>query len=297
MFGAVLRHLRKAAGYTQEGLAADIPCDRTLVTRVESATRVPQDTFVRKCDELLGTGTILIDLWSQVDWYPSVEHPDWFKQRVEMDAIALAVRLYQTQFIPGLLQTECYAHALFSQVYDEAHVDEPVRARMSRQHRFLMTDGPLLIAVLDESCLRNVVGNSEVMREQCAHLLQVGELPNIRIQVAPSSQPGILRPNTSMSLITLPDDKRWVYSESLDRGHFSKDPTVFAQHLQLYDVLRADALSALESAALISEVLEGHGHHGQARPRHDVAQEQLQRAQRRGLHRNRPRYPRLRPGG
>ncbi len=53
------------------------------------------------------------------------------------------------------------------------------------QPRFLADDGPLYVAVLDESCLRNAVGSPEVMRDQCAHLLGVGRCPNIRIQVAP----------------------------------------------------------------------------------------------------------------
>ncbi|OKH88502.1 helix-turn-helix domain-containing protein [Streptomyces uncialis] len=295
VFGDVLRHFRRSADLTQDGLAGQIPCDRSLVARVEAGTRVPQDNFVRRCDEVLCTGGVLIQLWGRIDWYPAVEYPDWFQRRVEMDAKAVAVRAYQTHFIPGLLQTEEYAHALFAQVYDDDEVKNRTRARLSRQQRFLAPDGPLLVVVIDESCLRNVVGNTQVMQNQCRYLLNVGKLPNIRIQVAPSHQPDVLRPNASMSLITLPDGEQWVYSESLDRGHFGNDPALLAQHSQLYDVLRADALSARESAALISEVLEGHGHHGQARSQRDMAQEQLQRAQQRGLHRSSPRYPRLRP--
>lgn len=56
VFGEVLRHFREAAGLTQEGLAARIPCDRSHVARVEAGSRVPQDTFAKTCDELLGTG-------------------------------------------------------------------------------------------------------------------------------------------------------------------------------------------------------------------------------------------------
>jgi len=195
-----------------------------------------------------------------------------------------------------LLQTPGYAHALFSRIVSGDEVDERVRARLSRQPRFLADDGPLYVAVLDESCLRNTVGSPEVMRDQCAHLLSVGRRPNIRIQVAPAGYPELLRPNVSMSLIELPDGHRWVYSESLDRGHFNDDPGGFARHSQTYDVLRADILSARESAALISDVMEGYEHYEQARTRRgDLDQEQLQRRKRRQLRRNRPRIPRRRP--
>ncbi|MEU2363700.1 helix-turn-helix domain-containing protein [Streptomyces noursei] len=297
VFGEVLRHFREAAGLTQEELARKIPCDRSQVARVERGTRVPHETSAEKCDELLGTGGVLKKLWGRIDWYPEVAHPDWFKRRAEMDAVAVALREYQERVIPGLLQTPEYAHALFSRRPASAdEVAERVRARLSRQQRFLADAGPMYVAVLDESCLRNGVGSSEIMRDQCAHLLSVGRRSNIRIQVAPAGITGFVRPRGSMSLIELPDGHRWVYSESLDRGHFNDDPAVYARHAQTYDVLRADAPSARESAALISDVMEGYEHHGQVRTqRGDLDQEQLQRRQRRQLHRGGPRFPRRRP--
>jgi hypothetical protein len=258
---------------------------------------VPQDTFAKSCDELLGTGGVLARLWGRIDWYPQVEHPDWFERRARMDAEAVALRAYQTQVVPGLLQTPGYATALFARrLVDPAEVEDRVRARLSRQRRFYGEGGPLYVVVLDESCLRHVVGGPEVMREQCVHLLAIGRLPNIRVQVVPLSRPDVDRPDTSLSLIELPGGERWVYSESLDRGHFSDDPALFARHNATYDVLRADALSAPDSAALISDVMEGYEPHEQPRPeRGHLDQEQLQRRQRRGLHRNRPRIPRRRP--
>ncbi|WP_369234023.1 Scr1 family TA system antitoxin-like transcriptional regulator [Streptomyces sp. R21] len=296
LFGELLRHFREAALLTQEGLAREIPCDRSLVARVEAGTRVPQDTFAKKCDELLGTGGALGRLWGRIDWYPQVEHPDWFRRRAEMDAVAVALREYQEQLVPGLLQSREYAQAVFSWAASGDEVEERVRARLSRQQRFLSDDGPLYIAVLDESCLRNVVGSTTVMRDQCAHLLAMGQRRNVRIQVAPYANAELVRPNTSMSLIRLPDGKEWVYSEALSRGYFNDDPAVYARHSQTYDVLRSDALSAHESAALISEAMEGYGHHAEARAQHgNVDQEQLQRKRRRQLHRNRPRIPHRRP--
>ncbi|MFJ1972943.1 Scr1 family TA system antitoxin-like transcriptional regulator [Streptomyces sp. NPDC087903] len=297
VFGEVLKHFREAALLTQEGLAREIPCDRSHVARVEAGTRVPQDTFAKKCDELLTTGGVLLRLWSRIDWYPQVEHPDWFERRARLDAEAVAVRAYQTQVIPGLLQTPDYARALFSRrLTKSGEVEERVRARLSRQQRFLVEGGPLYLVVLDESCLWHSVGGVSVMRGQCEHLLSVGRLPNIRIQIAPANHPDIDRPDTSLSLIELPDGHRWLYSESLDRGHFTDDPAIFRRHSRTYDVLRADALSAPVSAALISDVMEGYDYHDQSRSeRRDLDQEQLQRRKRRGLHRNSPRFPHRRP--
>lgn len=105
VFGELLRHYREAAGLTQDALSCQIPCDRSHVARVEAGTRVPSDRFAKTCDELLRTGGVLLRLWAKIDWYPEVQHPDWFERRAEMDAEAVALREYQEQVIPGLLQT------------------------------------------------------------------------------------------------------------------------------------------------------------------------------------------------
>ncbi|MEO3846254.1 helix-turn-helix transcriptional regulator [Streptomyces sp. B8F3] len=267
MFGDVLKHLREAAGMTQAELARLIPCDRSYVAKIETGTSVPPDTFAAKCDEVLGGNGLLARLWLKVDWYPDVEHPNWFERRAQMDSECVALRAYQEGVVPGLLQNEQYAQALFARVTeDEEKVEERVRARLSRQQRFFSPESPLYIAVLDESCLRNVVGGPEVMHEQCEHLLAAGQRNNIQIQVAPADRPELIRPRGSMSLITLPDDEKWAYAEALDRGYFSGNPAAFEQHLRTYDVLRADALSARETAALIGEFMKGYGQHG-----HDLA--------------------------
>ncbi|MEV5315231.1 helix-turn-helix transcriptional regulator [Streptomyces sp. NPDC052610] len=296
MFGEVLRHFREMALLTQERLAKEVYCDRSHVARVEAGARVPQDTFAKKCDEVLGTGGVLARLWAKVDWYPQVEHPDWFRRRAEMDAVAVTLQEYQERVIPGLLQTSDYARSLSSRYVSGVELEERVRARLSRQQRFLADGGPLYVVVIDESCLRNVVGGPAVMREQCAHLLGVAQRPNIRIQVAPAGPLELVRPSGSMSLITLPDGDRWLYSESLNRGHFTSDPAVYETYNQLYAVLRADAPSAPQSAALIHKAMERYEHDGQQPARRsDLDQEQLQRRQRRQLHRSKPRLPLRRP--
>ncbi|WP_329895201.1 helix-turn-helix domain-containing protein [Streptomyces sp. SP17KL33] len=294
LFGEVLRHYREAALLTQEALARQIPCDRSQVAKIEAGTRVPSDQFAKRCDEVLDTGGVLTRMWAKVDWYPEVVHPDWFERRAQMEAEATAVMQYTASIVPGLMQTEEYMHEVFARYHgDSVPVEERVRARLSRQQRFLSPEGPLHVTVLDESCLRIIVGSTQIMRSQLAHLLELGRRPNIRMQVIPFDNPDIVRPASSMTLLTLPDGHQWVYSESLDLGHFSDEPAVLARHRRAYDVLRADALSPRESAALISDLMGRYEHHEQSRSeRGGLDQEQLQPRERRRLRRSRPRYPR-----
>ncbi|MFD9125591.1 Scr1 family TA system antitoxin-like transcriptional regulator [Kitasatospora sp. NPDC059571] len=299
LFGAEIRHARELAGYSQADLARLLHCDRSLITRIESGQRVPQEDFAAACDRVLRTDGLLARIWSRVDWYAQAEHPDWFRRFAEMEAAAVALRKYEAQLVPGLLQTEAYARALFARGArgsGDALVEERVAARLGPQRRFLAEDGPLLVVVLDEGALRRSVGGPEVMHSQLAHLLAVAARPNVALQVLPFAHHDAARPDTSMSLVTLPDGREWVYSESLDRGHFSNDPAVLARHARTYDLLRSDALSARGTGTLIARAMEGYDH-DQSRSGHGrMAQEPAQRIERRRLRRGGPRLPRRRPG-
>jgi transcriptional regulator with XRE-family HTH domain len=299
LFGAEVRHAREAMAYSQAELAKLLHCDRSLVTRIEGGERVPQEHFAINCDKVLHTDGLLLRIWSRVDWYADVEHPDWFRRYVEVEAEATTIREFQVARISGLLQTEDYARALFRRdvpTADDALIEERVAARMSRQRLFLTGDaGPLLVVVMDESAIRSNVGDANVMRSQLKHLLATAKRPNIVIQVAPFDGYDLIRPDTSMTLVTLPDGQEWIYSESLDRGHFSGDRAGIVRHTRTYDLLRAGALSARESAALITDAMKGYGDHGRDGSVHGgVAQEQLQRRQRRPVHRGGPRIVRNR---
>ncbi|MFD4755071.1 helix-turn-helix domain-containing protein [Streptomyces sp. NPDC058426] len=296
VWGRMEVHFRTQSGVTQAELARALNVERSLVSKFESGDRVPDLKHAEDADAFLNAGGALVELWKETDWYPVVEHPDWFERRAQMDAEAIAVYEYARVTLPGLVQTPEYAASLFGQVEIDAIAEERVRARMSRQHRFQGEGGPSLVVVLDESCLRNVVGGPVVMRDQCAHLLAEGRRPQVRIQVAAAASTHLAPPKTPMSLLTMPDGHRWVYSESLEGGHFMDAPKALARHTQTYDVLRADCLSGSESAALIRDAMERYDRDAQAEPRPaHLGQEQLQRERRRQLRGNRVRVPRPRP--
>jgi hypothetical protein len=45
-------------------------------------------------------------------WYARLGHdPDWMKQYVDLEAQASVIRVWQVDFVPGLLQTPDYARA------------------------------------------------------------------------------------------------------------------------------------------------------------------------------------------
>ncbi|MER8185721.1 Scr1 family TA system antitoxin-like transcriptional regulator [Kitasatospora sp. NPDC094015] len=256
----LLTTARESAGLTITDLAARLHCDRSFVSRLESGGRVPQERLIEQCDEVLGTGDLLAKSWAKIDWHQEVEHPDWFRRYVELEAQAETVLQYQAVRISGLLQTPAYARAVLTlgdAAGDEEQISERVDARMSRQTRFLAEDGPMLVVVLDESVIRRLVGGRKVMYEQLQHLLALARRPNIVIQVAPYELGERAPDDSALTLLTLPGGSRWIYSESLDKGHFVSEPTRVSKYSKSYDRLRADALSAQDSVRLIRRVMEG----------------------------------------
>ncbi|MFD5434441.1 Scr1 family TA system antitoxin-like transcriptional regulator [Kitasatospora sp. NPDC127067] len=298
MFGEEVRYARELACLTQEELGKLLHLDRTVISRTESGRRKPSVEEVEELGQLLNTGDLLMRLYGRVDWNASIEHPDWFQERADLEAVAVGLRVYQDSLIHGLLQCWQYAHALFANgaaVLGPKEIEERIRARLSRQSRFLVPDGPLLLVILDESAIRTAVGGPSVMRSQMEHLLRVAQLPNVIIHVAPFSNRRTFV-KTAMVLLELPDGERWVYSESLDRGHLSDASDTVAKHQRRYDQLRAECLSEADSLRLIADALEGYRDDEQRARRSRLAEEQLQRGRRRGLHRGGARIPRPRSG-
>ncbi|MFJ9442860.1 Scr1 family TA system antitoxin-like transcriptional regulator [Kitasatospora sp. NPDC101235] len=298
MFGEEIRYAREQMGWTQEEMGKLLHLDRTVISRTESGKRKPSIEEVEEIGRLLNADDLLMRLYGRVDWDAEVEHPDWFQERAELEAVSVGLRVYQDSLIHGLLQCWQYAHALFANgaaVLSPEQIEERIRARLSRQSRFLVPDGPLLLVILDESAIRTAVGGPSVMRSQMEHLLRVAQLPNVIIHVAPFSNRRTFV-KTAMVLLELPDGERWVYSESLDRGHLSDASDTVARHQRRYDQLRAECLSEADSLRLIADALEGYRDDEQRARRSRLAEEQLQRGRRRGLHRGGPRIPRPRSG-
>ncbi|GGQ91314.1 helix-turn-helix domain-containing protein [Kitasatospora griseola] len=260
-FASELSEARERAGLSQGELARLIPCDRSLISRIEAAERVPQEDFVHACDKLLGTGGMLLRVWQKVPWHREVEHPDWFRRFAEMEARATVLRQYEIAWIPGLLQTPTYARALLAQgdaAGDEDLIDERVAARLGRQARFLEADSaPFLVVILDEAVLHRAVGGPVVMADQLRHLLRLAQRPNIVLQVAPYGIGERAPFGASFTLLRLPEGPEWQYAESLSRGAFSNNPRQVGERSRAYDRLRAEVLSAPESSRLILRIMEG----------------------------------------
>ncbi|WP_149030481.1 DUF397 domain-containing protein [Kitasatospora sp. MBT66] len=255
-----MQNTRLRAGYASgAALSRALTLDDSYVRKFESLERQPPRDFAERCDALMNTGGQLVEAWDDVDWSAAPDHPDWFKFFAGLEARALQVREYSTDRVSGLLQIPAYTRALFRFAKphdDNEKIERGVAARIGRQARFLVArDGPFLVVVLDEAVIRQRVGGPLVMRDQLQHLLDVPKrYPNIVIQVTPFALGEKTGATGGFTLLELPDGERWAYSESMSRGHAVSDPTTIEKHIRAYDRLRAEALSAQDSARFITSV-------------------------------------------
>jgi transcriptional regulator with XRE-family HTH domain len=190
--GALLRALRMKKGLTVEQVAEHLLCSPSKVSRMETGHRGATLRDIRDlCDLYSITDDAerdrmmhLAALGKQQGWWQSYELAN-FATYVGLETDAVRVKDYQCTVIPGLLQTSDYARAANDAVFpppEEERVAEHTEVRLRRQD-------PLLSfwVVLDEAALHRVVGGPAVMRGQLDHLVEVANLPNVRLQVIPYS--------------------------------------------------------------------------------------------------------------
>ena len=107
--------------------------------------------------------------WPSWRWAPPSEEwwdaspviPDWFKLYVGLEASACRICSYDGEIVPGELQTEQYARAVFGaeQPPDSEAADRHVKLRMQRQKTlFARRPAPQLVTVLGEGALTRPVG-------------------------------------------------------------------------------------------------------------------------------------------
>ncbi|ADI08632.1 putative DNA-binding protein [Streptomyces bingchenggensis BCW-1] len=134
---------------------------------------------------------------------------------------------------------------------------ERVALVAERQAALVRTPPPLVVVVLDESCIRRPIGEPAVMDAQLARLVEFAELPNTMVHVAPFEM-GTRRPfDLPLYILTMADRSLMSYAESAQRGHFERDNRFVLPVLTAYHQLQAEAPSQTESVAMINQLRKG----------------------------------------
>ncbi|MFD4814892.1 DUF5753 domain-containing protein, partial [Streptomyces sp. NPDC058418] len=183
--------------------------------------------------------------------------PDWFGGHVSLEQAAKTIRAYEPHFVPGLLQTEDYAHAIltFGEVgrHDPARIDRLVALRMERQALLVRSRPPAFWAVIDETVLRRQAGSTAIMREQIDHLLNMTELPNVTLQIAEFASghhPGTYSPFV-LFRFAVPELPDMVYVEYLTGALYLDNTREVWEHMEAMDRMVAHAETARRTREIL----------------------------------------------
>ncbi|GAA2575266.1 MULTISPECIES: helix-turn-helix domain-containing protein [Streptomyces] len=262
---ARLRELREASGLTLTEVSEQIEVNQGSLSRIETGERGTTPVLVRALldcyavtdselrDDILDL--VRADKEQQKPWwrkYSAVLTPTRYDGYLALEAGAIALANYQPLLVPGLLQTEDYARAVIAQMRPDLgadQVDALVKVRMERQESRLSGEHPAeLRAVLDEAVLHRVIGSPTVMRQQFARLVQVGEQPNVTIQILPftlGAHPGLYGP---FVILAFPQPTApLVWLENPNNSVYLGSQSDIQNYTDTFDQLRASAFSPAET--------------------------------------------------
>jgi transcriptional regulator with XRE-family HTH domain len=255
-FGSEVRRAREAAGLPQAQLGALVPCDKSVVSRIEAGLVQADEAFARTCDVAFPhLDGFFTRFWKDCQTW-SAAFPAAFREFAAYEAEALTIWTFQHSLVPGLLQTEGYACAVLERhpnVTSE-QVAERLAARLARQSVLERADPPLLWVLLDETVLHRKVGGATTMQDQMMRLDAMARRPNITVQLIPREEVHVgLTGAFSMAQTA---DAFVAHLEHIADGLMTDSPDIVAQANTRFDALKADAYRRDESLTLIEEMAE-----------------------------------------
>ncbi|MFI6471588.1 helix-turn-helix domain-containing protein [Streptomyces sp. NPDC050516] len=259
--GKQIKLLRERAGLTQREFGMLVGYGEAQISAIERGVRIPQPEFLDAADEVLDAGGLLKAAKEDVRKAQAkarTRHPEWYRDYARLEAEAIELHHYGCQAVHGLLQTEAYARALFTQrrpLLDEATVDKRVADRLARQQVLQCWPAATFSFVFEEVVLQRPIGGRAVHEEQLRQLLHMGRLRTVELQVMPTDRedcPGVDGP---FNLLTTRANRQVAYTEIQGHPRLITDPDEVRLITTRYGIIRAQALTPRESLSLIEKML------------------------------------------
>ncbi|MET9606391.1 helix-turn-helix transcriptional regulator [Streptomyces sp. NPDC006512] len=260
LLGAELRVARERAGLSQAELAEALFVSGSFIGQLEAGTRRMHSDFAMQLDEILHTDGFFTRNCMAL---AKSKYPNHFAEAAEAEAEARSIREYAPLALPGMLQTEAYARAVFLAYQPTATEDviaELVQNRLDRAAVLRDPTTPLFWCILDEAVLRRIVGSRAVMAEALRHIAALIRARRIFVQVLPFSAGAHSSMGGTLKLMTFEDAPPLAYVQGNAIGVLLDDPATVSRHSLTYDLLTASALSPSQSLALIESVAEDYEH-------------------------------------
>ncbi|WP_258539593.1 helix-turn-helix domain-containing protein [Streptomyces ipomoeae] len=255
VFGRQLKRFRVRAGLERPEFGSMVGYSVSTIAAYEQGRRVPPPKFIDQADEVLDAGGVLQEMKEEV---ARAQYPAFFRDAARLEGEAVELHVYAMYAVPGLLQTEEYARAVFSirrPLLDEDRIEQGLSARLARQEIYARKPAPLMSFVLEESVLQRPIGGREVLRGQLEQVLLIGHKRNVEIQVMPVSREDHGALGGPFTLIDTPEGRRIAYAEVQGDSRLYSGQSKVRELEARYGILRAQALTPSESLAYVEKLL------------------------------------------
>lgn len=272
--GEELRRLRDRAGLTSPQAARRVGWHQSKVSRIETGHSGVKPEDVAKLLDVYDVGDpqlrSLLEALAETSgesgtqWWHAYRGllPSQYRDFISLEAQACTARTLETSVVPGLLQTPDYARSVTRATLSglsAKKIDTLVEVRLARQE-VLQSASPLeLSAVLDEAVLHRTVGGEGVQKEQMRRLLEMAELPQVKLQVLPFVTGAHTGLTGSFVIFSFPNiaDLDVVVIDHLASSLYLERKEDLAQYSAAFQRIRAQALSYRNSLDLIAGVRRG----------------------------------------
>lgn len=254
--GAQLALFRAAAGYTQAQLAPMVIISQAKLESIEQGRRPLTLSLAQEFDRILDTkGALEV----AVTHLPDLgAFPAWVAPYIDHEREAMALCFWANQVVPGLLQTEEYARAVFRSrvpLLDDDEVEMQVAARIDRQEIFQRRLPPETSFVIAEAVLRDHLGGRGVYDGQVRHLLRMADDPGVSIQVMPFGRTAHAGLDGPFVVFETPEHEHLAYTETQRGSQLVQDPSEVSILARKYAMLRTQALNPPETKGLLKQLL------------------------------------------
>jgi len=271
LLGAQLRRLRETSGVSRDDAGYHIRASGSKISRMELGRVSFKERDVTDLLEYYGITDPaekekLVQLTREANatpWYQKFQDvvPDWFHVFVGLEEAAQLIRVYEVQFVPGLLQTEEYARAIITQGapgVDKDEVDRRVALRMGRQKLLTRDNPPRYWVIMDEAALRRPMGGRDVHVKQIERLIDLVGEPNITLQVMPFKYGGHAAEAGAFTIMRFPetDLPDVVYMEYLTGAHYIDKPEEVERYAAVMERLSVAGTSPDRTREILGQMLK-----------------------------------------
>lgn len=263
--GNRLRELRKRAGLSGKEFAESLSWQASKVSKIENGKQTPSDADIQSWTQVTGSESQAADLLASLHTL-EVQHAEWQRQLrtglkphqseiAEVNARTRFFRVFESTYIPGLLQTAEYARARFAQsvtVFKVPNdINEAVQARIQRQD-ILYRPEKRFHFVLTEAALRYRLCPPEVMLGQLDRLISMAALPNVKLGIVGFETAYVVAPAHGFWLL----DEDRVMVETFSAELNLAQPQEISLYSMVFDSLAAVASYGRSARSIITRVID-----------------------------------------